>query len=143
MTFASDSNASDRWFYDLETWTHRIINDNRYKYNANPEKPTYDRVRIAILDAGFAYKKSIRPEAMSGYLSNFNDRNLATFGKVGPSNEDEDGHGTNVALLTARTCPNAEIYVARIAKRATTDPKGREPTEVNTFAVEEAIRWAI
>jgi subtilisin family serine protease len=120
-----------------------LVLDSRYTSNGLPSSPSYPKVKIAILDTGIALKRSTRPETVSRYITSFKDANLKAFNGIGLSNADEDGHGTNVAILAARVCLNADIYVARIAKHNRADDRSENVIGIDPVATVSAIEWAI
>jgi subtilisin family serine protease len=69
------------------------------------------------LDAG------IDPRSSRSFRGRVKGRNFIKGENTKDFWSDETGHGTAVAYQIARVCPNAEIYIARIAKR--TDPDGK------------------
>jgi len=95
----------------------------------------YDRVKVAVLDTGLAMLPHQGPSTL---VSIHRDRikGCESFIDSSKSIQDDDGHGTHVALLVLQTCPNADLYVARVVKSHREAPK---PEDVGK-AIEHAIK---
>jgi subtilisin family serine protease len=93
---------------------------------------------VAVLDTGIAY--TTRQQKKD--LKNYADRIRAGFSFIAGEStadafNDESGHGTAVAVQVMRTCPTAEVYICRVAKK---DQEGM--WVVDKGAVAQAIRKA-
>ena len=93
--------------------------------------PYPDPVRIAILDVGVDHNSSL---SFRGHIKT--GRSFIRGEEATNYEQDEKGHGTAVAYQIARVCPNAEIYIARIAKYR----NGR--IEPEREAIVQALKWA-
>lgn len=71
----------------------------------------YPPVRIAVLDTGVDSKHPFIKGAMK-----YRIKERRNFVKGDDSNEDDYGHGTHVAALLLRVAPDAQIFVAKVAK---------------------------
>ena len=99
---------TDEWFEKLEAKTLPLFRKNKDTRVTTGSRPK--PVRIAVLDTGIDPECSFRTRIRGG-------RNFCEGEKRGNFWKDESGHGTAVAYQVARICPNAEIYIARIAQR--------------------------
>jgi subtilisin family serine protease len=144
LIYKSKYTSTDAWFHRVETKTHPLILDSAYT-NTGAQGRIYETVKIAILDSGIALKANIRPKGISKYIANFKDAHLSTYDGIGPSNEDGSptGHGTNVAVLAARVCPNADYYVARVTRYKKTSGHSEDEVEIKPSVVADAIKWAM
>ncbi|KAF5246036.1 hypothetical protein FAUST_1447 [Fusarium austroamericanum] len=89
-------------------------------------------IRIAILDTGIQTRNSF----IKGAKYNRNDQDFpikASKSFVSEHPDDECGHGTNIASLILRIFPQANLYIAKIAR-------GLEQDGVDQIV--EAIKWA-
>jgi hypothetical protein len=79
-------------------------------------------VRIAILDSGLDPENPFLIEDQQQANPRIKEARSFVHG-TGPHDiRDEIGHGTHALGLLLKVAPCAEIYVARIARRATLDP---------------------
>lgn len=91
-----------------EKWLNQVDSLIREMRKANPSTPK--RVRIAILDTGydpdtpFFLRRERRIAAWRDWVD------------ADPSPSDFHGHGTHMLGLIMRIAPQADIYVARVAK---------------------------
>lgn len=66
------------------------------------------RIKVAILDTGLDDSARI--------FDFYNEPKWIDFVDDSPSCKDSNGHGTHLVSLLMRTAPEAEIYVARVAR---------------------------
>jgi hypothetical protein len=115
----SDSGErADRWFRNLEEWTHNFIygRESRYK-DALVSGRRYTKIKIAVLDTGIAHSTREEKSKLQSYRHRIKKMESFLPGENrNAGNIDESGHGTAVACLLLKVCPNAEIYVARVAR---------------------------
>jgi tetratricopeptide (TPR) repeat protein len=135
--FMLSGELSDRWFTDLENWTHPFIygEGNKYK-SCKIGESEYRRVKIAILDTGIAKPPRVRaPPLVNDYIDRFGECKSFVEGSSTEEYEDVDGHGTHVAMLLLRTCPNAEVRCFKVVKK--------HGDEINPQVVHDAMCYAV
>ena len=101
--------------------------------NTGVEGQIHTRVRIAILDTGIAIAKG-KPKLVRFRQTRIQECRSFLEG-CSAGDEDDDGHGTAAAILLLKVCPNADIYVARVAQRSNGD--------VDRGVVSKALRYAV
>jgi hypothetical protein len=122
--------GADKWFKNLETITLPIFmrqENTRARIGPPPKE-----VRIAILDSGIDSRFHFRDRVYKrskNFISGESEHNY---------NKGETGHGTAVAYQVARVCPNAKLYIARVAKR---NDDGGKPVP-DKQAIVKALQWA-
>ncbi|KAF4946043.1 hypothetical protein FGADI_11480 [Fusarium gaditjirri] len=119
---SKDQKAARKWLKRIQ-----LLNKELKSLSQGPVK----RVRIAILDTGYdADAVFFHPNARRNRLVKWKDW-------VGDAKEPTDcnGHGTHLVSLIMKIAPEADIYVARVAK----DPMGLNDA---SEAISEAIEWA-
>ncbi|KAF2107953.1 peptidase S8/S53 domain-containing protein [Lophiotrema nucula] len=123
---------ADEWFSHLTTKTHPFIRGEREKF----QKEGYVKVRIAILDTGFANKTAQDKQKTQMFSAKV--KKCLSFLPGADGNTDGEGHGTNVAYQLSRVCPNAQIYSFRVASRVQNRLEADQGAVVS--AIEAAIR---
>ena len=77
------------------------------------QHPTYEKIRIVVLDSGVDDTDSIiRPAIRFGRINT--QRSKSFIGHPDEWQQDTHGHGTHVTQLLLKTAPAAEIYVGKI-----------------------------
>ena len=77
-------------------------------------RPTQDRIRVAVIDTGC----DVESEFFHGKRGRRLPRNFWTdFVDESVTPIDEDGHGTAMVSLVMNIAPQADVYVARVARR--------------------------
>lgn len=99
---------------------------------------TYPRVRIAVLDTGIRLSTKEEKDKMKAYRPRITKKESFLQGESSSGgNIDELGHGTAVAIMLMKTCPNAEIYVARVARQ------NKDKVDIERAAVAAALLKAV
>ncbi|RII08361.1 hypothetical protein CUC08_Gglean007771 [Alternaria sp. MG1] len=122
--------GADKWFKNLEDLTLPIF--KRQENTHVGIDPLPKQVRIAILDTGTKPRWEYRDQVYE------KSKNFVSGECAQKYDKDETGHGTAVAYQVARTCPNAMLYIARVAKY--NDESGKPVPDKQ--AVVKALQWA-
>ncbi|KAI0547717.1 peptidase S8/S53 domain-containing protein [Xylaria curta] len=138
-TGALSSKENNDWFSNLQSIAHDFVYGQKREFW--PTQP----VKVAILDSGFALSGTAR-KAMSPYLSRIKSHKTFTTEFPNPKNPQEKlaalddlvGHGTTVAYQLTKTCPSADIYIAKVTVAESADKKA----VLDKGAVARAIRHA-
>ncbi|KAK0727292.1 peptidase S8/S53 domain-containing protein [Lasiosphaeria miniovina] len=103
--------------------------------NSLTQYPSYERIRIIILDSGVDETDSlIRPAIKFGRINTQKSRSFV--GCPDEWRQDSCGHGTHVAQLLLKTAPAAEIYVGKICT-------GKVINDEFMPGIAKAIDWAV
>lgn len=95
-------------------------------------------MKIAILDTGIAHLTLEEKDNLKTYRSHIKKwRSFHPGEKEG--NRDNSGHGTHAAILLLKVCPNADIYIARVARW----DSEREEWDIDKKAVIDALKVAV
>ncbi|KAI1742788.1 peptidase S8/S53 domain-containing protein [Xylaria scruposa] len=138
-TGALSSKENNSWFSSLQSIAHNFVYGKKREFW--PSRP----VKVAILDSGFALSGTAR-QAMKPYLSRIKSYKTFTNEIPNPNNPQERlaalddlvGHGTTVAYQLTKTCPSADIYIAKVTIAESADKKAT----LDKGAVARAIRHA-
>ncbi|KAI3317240.1 peptidase S8/S53 domain-containing protein [Xylariaceae sp. AK1471] len=133
------SKENDDWFGNLKSIAHKFV------YGQNKEFWPTQPVKVAILDSGFVLSGKARAE-MKPYLGRIKGHMTFTTEFSAPRTprenqqalDDPVGHGTTVAYQLMKTCPSADVYIAKVT---VTDSTGKRAVP-DKAAVTCAIRHA-
>ena len=109
-------------------------------------------MKIAIFDTGIALRTAPEKRAFHSTKHRIIRTKSFLHDETGADgNTDDSGHGTAIASLLLKICPNAEIYIARVARGLNLDrPLGRSPRPAEVersaliLALEEAVvEWKV
>lgn len=118
--------VSDEWFWELQTQTQALLEPLR--------TGTFKRVKIAVLDTGVDLKQiNFWDKVTSGR----NPRIKSRKDFLDPDNKGRDwsGDGTHCVGIIRRVAPEADVYIARVAKSRHDGPDAAAVVEVkrNSF----------
>jgi len=145
----SEAASSEDWLQRIDKLNYRLRSVAGSSWN-------HKRIRIAILDTGYD------DDSGSGFFDGIDDEwgsrrdrfhGWKDYIDASQAPLDEDGHGTHLVSLIMRMAPDADIYVARVARNSKDfDSCSDNVAEVQLFGFEEngivltavlqAIRWA-
>jgi len=120
---------SDSWFITFEELVLPLLEERQDGSLDVTEIPGKRRVRIAILDTGFDRKDL-------AILANVERiKGMRSWVDGGKADEDIIGHGTHTIALLLKMAPEADIFVARVAKY-------NHLENADSSHIAEAIMWA-
>ncbi|KAK3629307.1 hypothetical protein LTR56_013034 [Elasticomyces elasticus] len=122
-------------FREAKKWMQRIARLNTELERVARRTPGSKRVKIAVLDTG------CDDASGSGFFETRRDRLVGwkDFIDAGAAWQDFDGHGTKMVSLIMRMAPQANIFVARVARNSEELRRDQATCSAN---VNEALRWA-
>ncbi|CZR60297.1 uncharacterized protein PAC_10193 [Phialocephala subalpina] len=107
-TDEGSTNAVNHWFYLLKEETQGLLSPLR--------RTRCKRVKIAVLDTGIDIGHPSFAADQAGDFSSRRIKSREDFLDPGGNAHDICGHGTHCASLFRRIAPEADIYIARVAK---------------------------
>ncbi|OCL09468.1 subtilisin-like protein [Glonium stellatum] len=110
---------ADEWFNRVIGWTHPFVKgkDESFQKAKIPGKKKR-QVRVAILDTGFAYCTDSDKKKTSSFKDKVQKaESFLDDEDPGDGWKDDIGHGTAVAYQLAQVCPDAKLYICRIARK--------------------------
>jgi subtilisin family serine protease len=128
---SSRSTGADAWIAELKSTVHTYI-DRPSKY---PRR--IPAVKIAALDTGIDLKHPF----INGALKSKRIQVARSFVNNDDSPEDSFGHGTHVTKLILDVAPDAELYIAKVAKEGNIPPDHNIAKVSLAELQKEAFAW--